>query len=295
VDSGIEELDFVTAIVSTLQSLPFTQLKRGRLFYLWYDLFYAAVCVVLLLAMHTSGFHSLTQSWDPRLLLLLPFVCHVQILCSVYIHNATHHGFPRIVNRIVGEVCGLVVISRFASWEIIHRRHHRFSDDVERDPHPVEPSYWRYVIHTIVGVERQLQRIFFEIHGDTPENHAYERRRAYLSYATSILLIATWFRLLGAPAFVLLFFPASIVGVLHLIHFNWVTHDASSKARSYRPVNLNDGFFFVGNLLWHGIYMHANHHRKPGMFNPLHLERLESTAPAAVGVGPAEDDDDLAA
>jgi len=36
-------------------------------------------------------------------------------------------------------------------------------------------------------------------------------------------------------------------------------------------VNLNRGFFWFGNLAWHGIYMHANHHRKPGLFNPSQL------------------------
>jgi fatty acid desaturase len=291
-----EELGFVTAIGSTLTSLPFTQLKRNRLFYFWYDLFYACVCATLLLAMQLGGFHPLSSSWDWRLVLLFPLVCHAQILCSVYIHNSTHHSFPRILNRIVGELCGLVVISRFASWEVIHRRHHRFSDDVEKDPHPVEPSYWRYVVHTIVGVERQLQRIFFELHGDTPENRRYEKRRAYMSYATSILLILTWFRFLGAPAFVLLFFPASIVGVLHLVHFNWCTHDAASETKNYRPVNLNAGFYRVGNLLWHGIYMHANHHRKPGLFNPTHMDETVVAVTAKAVSRPIDDDDgDLAA
>jgi fatty acid desaturase len=287
----------VTAFVTSLTSLPFTQLKKSRLFYLWYDLFFAVVCAGLLLAMRAAGWTGLTSRWDVRLLLLLPLVCHAQILCSVYIHTATHHSFPRVINRIVGELCGLVVISRFASWEIIHRRHHRFSDDVEKDPHPVEPSYWRYVIHTIVGVEHQLQQIFFELHGDTPENRTYERRRAYMSYATSILLIMTWLKFLGGPAFVMLFFPASILGVLHLVHFNWSTHDGASSERNYRPINLNRGFFWFGNLAWHGIYMHANHHRKPGVFNPLHIESVEDTrASLAPRTGPStEDGDDLAA
>lgn len=286
----------MTAIVASLTSLPFTQLKRSRLFYVWYDLFYAVVCVALLLEMRMTGFRGLTSVWDPRLFFLLPIVCQAQILCSVYIHTATHHSFPRILNRIIGELCGLVVISRFASWEIIHRRHHRFSDDVEKDPHPVEPSYWRYVIHTIVGVERQLQQIFFELHGETPANQAYERRRAYLSYATSVLLILTWLEFLGAPAFLMLFFPASIIGVLHLVHFNWATHDGASHSRNYRPINLNRGFFWIGNLLWHGIYMHKNHHRKPGVFNPMDLEgSLASSQAEEIAPSGTLDDDDLAA
>ncbi len=101
-----------------------------------YDGFYAALCVVLLAAMRLGHHQPLIQAWDPRYLLLLPFVCHAQILCSVFIHNCTHNNFPRVVNRLVGEICGVVVLTRFASWEVIHQRHHRYSDDTGKDPHP---------------------------------------------------------------------------------------------------------------------------------------------------------------
>lgn len=262
----------MTAIVSTLKSLPFTQLRRNRYFYLWYDGFYAALCVTLLLAMHFGEHQPLIQAWDHRYWLLLPLLCHAQILCSVWIHNATHNNFPRAINRLVGELCGIVVLTRFASWEVIHQRHHRFSDDVEKDPHPVVPSYWRFLFNTIVNVEKQLQRIYFELYGDTPENRRYERNRAYVSYATNLLLIATWYVFLGPLAFFCFFLPSSLVGFFHLVHFNWSTHNATLSDHDFRPVNLNHGFYWIGNLLWHGIYMHANHHKRAGMFNPARMQ-----------------------
>jgi stearoyl-CoA desaturase (delta-9 desaturase) len=262
----------VTAIVSTLTSLPFTQLRRNRYFYLWYDGFYALVCASMLVAMGVTKFEGLVPRWDDRLWIALPFVVHAQILCSVFIHNCTHNNFPRAINRIVGELCGVVVLTRFASWEVIHQRHHRYSDDVERDPHPVVSSYWRFMINTIVNVERQLQRIYFDLYGDTPENRRYEQLRAYVSYATNILLVATWYFLLGPVGFFFLFVPASILGFLHLVHFNWSTHNAFSRTGDFKPVNLNHGYYWIGNLLWFGIYMHANHHKRAGMFNPARLE-----------------------
>ena len=262
----------MTAIVATLKSLPFTQFRRNRYFYLWYDGFYLALCATLLVAMYLGGHAPLIQAWDHRYWLLLPLVCHAQILCSVYIHNATHNNFPRSINRLVGELCGIVVLTRFASWEVIHQRHHRYSDDVEKDPHPVVSSYWVFLFKTIVNVEQQLQRIYFEIYGDTPENRRYERMRAYVSYATNLLLIATWYTFLGPLAFFFLFVPASVVGFFHLVHFNWSTHNAFSKDRDFKPVNLNHGYYRIGNLLWHGIYMHANHHKRAGMFNPARMQ-----------------------
>ncbi|XXY49287.1 fatty acid desaturase [Sorangium sp. So ce269] len=262
----------MSVIVSTLTSLPFTQLRRNRYFYLYYDGFYALVCATLLSWMLLGGHAPLIERWDDRLWLLLPLVCHAQILCSVFIHNATHNNFPRPINRLVGELCGLVVLTRFASWEVIHQRHHRYSDNVDRDPHPVVPSYWVFLVKTVVNVEHQLQQIYFEIYGDTPGNRRYERARAYVSYATNLLLIACWYVFLGPIGFFFLFVPASIVGFLHLVHFNWSTHNALSADRDFRPVNLNHGYYWLGNLLWHGIYMHANHHKRAGLFNPAKLE-----------------------
>ena len=261
----------MTAIVSTLTSLPFTQLRRNRYFYLYYDGFYAVLCLGLIAAMKLSGFEPWVQRWDDRFWLILPVVCYAQILCSVFIHNATHNNFPRALNRIVGELCGVVVLTRFASWEVIHQRHHRYTDDVEKDPHPVVSGYWAFLFKTVVGVERQLQRIYFELYGDTPENRRYEKGRAYVSYVTNLLLIYTWFTFLGPLAFGFFFVLSAIVGFLHLVHFNWSTHNAFSPDKDFRPVNLNHGLYKLGNHLCFGIYMHANHHKRANIFNPAKM------------------------
>jgi stearoyl-CoA desaturase (delta-9 desaturase) len=261
----------VTALVSTLTSLPTTQLRKNRYFYIYYDAAWLVLSATLLAGMLLGQWQGLIQTWDHRYWLLLPLVCHAQILCSVWIHNCTHNNFPRLVNRLVGELCGAVVLTRFASWEVIHQRHHRYTDDVEKDPHPVVSGYWRFLLKTVVGVELQLQRIYFELYGDTPENRVFEKRRAYLSYATNLTLIAAWYVFLGPWAFFCLFVPASVLGFLHLVHFNWSTHNAFSPELDFKPVNLDHGYYKVGNVVWHGIYMHANHHKRANMFNPAKM------------------------
>lgn len=263
----------MSALVSTLTSLPYTQFRKTKYFYLWYDGFYFALAVAAIVLMRTGGWQGLTNSWDWWLLLLLPVAGQIQILCSVWIHNATHNNFPRAINRLIGEVCGVVVLTRFASWEIIHQRHHKYSDDHDLDPHPIVPGfsgYWRYLVRTVVQVEQQLQRMYFETFGGkTPENMRFQSYRAVLSFTTSFLLLPTaWYLFLGAPAFVLLFVPASLIGFFHLIHFNWSTHNPWSPTNDHRPVNLNHGYYKIGNWLWHGIYWHGNHHQKTSLFNP---------------------------
>lgn len=261
----------MSALVATLTSLPYTQFRRSRYFYLYYDAFFLLACLALLATMRATGYVAAVQSWDWRLLVLLPLACHVQILCSVYIHNCTHGNFPRSVNRLIGEICGVVVLTRFASWEIIHQRHHKYPDDPTDDPHPLTAEtagYWPYLVRTVVGVEEQLQKLFYERFGDTPENRRFQRLRAVVSFGTMVVLALTWHQALGPVLFWMLFVPAAVVGFFHLIHFNWSTHNPYSPEGDYRPVNLNNGYYRIGNWLWHGIYWHGNHHEKSGLFNP---------------------------
>ncbi len=280
-----------TANISTLRTLPFAQLRQNRYFYMYYDAFYAVSALMAIGAMVALGHRGLYGEGAPlgafKLwhLAFFPLVTYGIILCHVFAHVCTHQSLPRPFNRIVGELCGLVVLTRFASWEVVHQRHHRYSDDPTNDPHPCLPSYWKHLWFTLTQVERQLQQTYFDIYGDSPETRAYEKKRAYVSYATNILVIASFFMFLGPVAFFCFFVPASMLAGMHLIHFNWSTHNAYSPTADYKPVNLNHGLFKLGNKLFFGIYMHANHHKWPNVLNPGTVKRALPITP-----GPTADD-----
>lgn len=261
----------MSAIAASLFSLPWAQYRRLPTFYLWYDAFYAVVALGAVAAMFATGYEAPfaeLEWWHP---LTFPAFLYVVIMAHVLIHNASHGNFPRAINRVVGEICGVIVLTRFASWEIVHRRHHRYSDDPERDPHPAERNYWRYAINTLVNVERQLQQQYFDVYGDTPETRRYERIRAIVSFASGTLVFVVWFMLLGPWGFFLLFIPASIGGALFVIHFNWSGHNAHTKDGSIAPVNLDHGWFWLGNRMFFGIYYHGNHHKMAMLFNPMKM------------------------
>lgn len=262
----------MTTITATLRSLPFTQLRQNRYFYIYYDGFYLLLCSGLLALMAAVGWQPLASEWHGWYWAVLPLVCYAQILCSVFVHNATHGNFPKAINRIVGELCGAVVLTRFASWEVIHQRHHRYSDDPEKDPHPLEYSYWAFLFKIVGTVEEQLRQQYFDLFGDTPENRAYEKKRAYLSYATNVVLILTWYVFLGPVGFWFFFVPASIIGFLHLVHFNWSTHNPWAQNREFHPVNVDQGWYWLGNRVFFGIYYHGNHHKQAFLFNPMRMK-----------------------
>jgi fatty acid desaturase len=258
--------------------LPIQDFRRHRHFYVRYDLAYAVVGLACLAASAHAGFRPLFGRPSVLWLGAFPLLVYALIFAHLCVHNASHAAFPRWLNRPLGEILGTLVIVRFASWSIVHARHHAFSDDPESDPHPALPSFWRTTKHTIVNVERQLQRFYLETWGDTRESRAYEATRAKVSYLTNLLLLAVWLRWLGAPAFGLLFLPANVLAGLFVIHFNWTTHNGL-RGRDFAPVNLNHGYFWLGNRLFLGIYMHANHHRRPSVLNPARCP-VENVEPA---------------
>lgn len=267
-----------------LTAHPISQFRKNPRFYLMYDGFWFLVCAALLATFFFTGFTPLfaTPAWwfAPA----FPVLLFCLIWAHLLIHNATHGSLPKAINRVAGELLGLLVIVRFASWDIVHMRHHKYSDDRAKDPHPNFPSFWKTVFHTVVNVEKQLFQQYYDTWGDTPENHGRERRRAWMSYGTNIVLLASWFWLLGPAFFLLVFAPCNLLAGLFVIHFNWCTHNGE-HARSLedmRPVNLSSPMYRLGNKLFAGIYAHKMHHDRPAIFNPATaLAAAEASAPSA--------------
>lgn len=258
-----------TAAPGYWSSLPFAQFKRDPHFYVKYDTAHLLIAAAGIGACVALGYHAPT--WQPWMHWLVIPAIYVMIMAHVFAHNASHGNFPKAVNRIVGEIVGAMVLTKFASWEIVHRRHHRYTDDATRDPHPAERSYWRYAINTLINVEKQLQQQYFEVHGDTPERRRYERFRSFWSFVTGVSVAALWLTLLGPGLFVFVYLPAFVFAALFVIHFNWAGHNAHVPDAKIEPANLDTGWFWLGNRIFFGIYYHGNHHKMARVFNPMKM------------------------
>jgi fatty acid desaturase len=256
--------------VNVLTAHPVAQFRRNPNFYLQYDGFYFLVCAAVLVGLALGGYALPMQSPSWWWAAAWPMMLFGFIWCHLLIHNCTHGNLPKAINRVVGEVLGLVVVVRFASWDIIHMRHHKYSDDRLRDPHPNFPSFWKTFYNTVISVEQQLFQEYFDVWGDTKSNRRRERARAWMSYGTNAVLVAAWFWLLGPWFFFLVFAPTNLLAGLFVVHFNWSTHngEAAMSLNDMRPMNLTARRYRIGNLLFAGIYAHQLHHERPTLFNP---------------------------
>ncbi len=265
-------------LYAALRAQPSSIFRRNPWFYFYYDGAWLCILLMSILAMYSVGWTGFGLDWGLYLIPMLLGAIYVQILCSVFIHNASHINWPKSINRIVGEICGVIIMTRFASWEILHRRHHAFSDDEEKDPHYVPgKGYWRFVrVIMAKNLEANLHQQYFERFGDTPKHRRREVWRSILSYTTMLVLFYTWYMALGSALFWAVLAPSAIAGILHISHFNWITHRGDTDG-PYEPVNLDDGIYRLGNRLCFGLYYHANHHASAGLFNPMHY-RKQSTA-----------------
>lgn len=272
----------MSSLSRAITASPTIQFRKNPRFYLFYDTFWLLASVAVLGTFALTGMTPVFGGPELWYLAAFPGLLFALIWAHLVIHNCTHNNLPRSINRIVGEILGIIVLVRFASWDVIHMRHHRYSDDRELDPHPNFPSFWKTVAHTVVHVEEQLFQQYFDIWGDTPENRKKEKRRALVSYGTNVVLGAAWLWLLGPWFFALVFLPTNVLAGLFVIHFNWVTHngEAATTVEEMRPVNLTSLRYRIGNALFCGIYAHETHHRKPNLFNPA-LYRADVGRPSA--------------
>ncbi len=262
------------SLATSLLTQPSTLYRKDPLFYFKYDSAYLALWIGVVGALLAADVQPMFGAWRVEYLLALPVVLYLHILANVCIHNACHGNFPRVINRVVGELLGVLVLTRYASWEIVHTRHHKYSDDVEKDPHYVIPNFWRFVGMIAVNVEVQLQNMAYDQFGDTPVNRQREKYRSLLSFVTVLPLLAIYYMLLGPGLFFFIFLPVQAIGWVHVAHFNWVTHNALDPSGDYHPVNIDHGVYWIGNRIWFGLYMHGNHHKRANIFNPLKMEQV---------------------
>ncbi|MFW0778029.1 MAG: fatty acid desaturase [Rickettsiales bacterium] len=236
------------------------------------SLFTGLVLCAALYAWRGTDVFNFTVSWWHAL--LIPAGIYVGGLSAVWIHNATHGSFKnKHINELCGQIAGVHQLWGFTGWKLIHLLHHMYSDNVEHDTHPPKGhTFWHFAKIMFVYSSACVSKRYREHWGDTAQTRFLQRAGLTVFVAMATTNLAFWFLLLGAPGFVFFYIPSYLFNHFMFVDINYSAHPVNSETGETAAANLNHNLYYkLANHLWHGIYFHGNHHRKPLLFNPRHM------------------------
>ncbi len=205
---------------------------------------------------------------------LIPLGIYLGGLSAVYIHNATHNSFPnKWLNEICGQLAGLHQLWGFMGWKLIHLIHHHYSDTVGMDPHaPNGRGFWQFASTMFLESSAKISERYREHWGNSRKTTILHKSVLVVFLGVVALNVAFWYMLLGPAAFVFFYIPSYITNHLLFVDINYTAHPRDAVTGETVATNLdNTPYFKLANFFWHGIYYHANHHRKPLLFNPKYM------------------------
>lgn len=186
------------------------------------------------------------------------------------LHNASHKNLfsNGALSRVVGEAFGVFSLVGFPDWHVVHNLHHRYSDDLEKDPHPPGgQSFWSYLNSFKANAGKVLARNYFERHGESAEAKKAWGQLSYLLPINQLLRSFFWFLVFGPFVFTFFYVASYINKNLLYADFNYRTHYWENGKGELRNVNFNLFYKFI-NTTCFGLYYHKNHHLNPNLFDP---------------------------
>ena len=230
---------------------------------------FSLICLsfIYFLAVTIFNFGWQTVPWGLAMILAsLP----TTLIVSTFLHNAAHKNFFNngLVSRIMGEACAVFQLVGFPDWHIVHNMHHRYSDEVENDPHPTQGlTFWQFLNSFKTTIGQTLRRNYFERHGENEKTRKTWAQLSYVLPVNQLLKALFWFLVLG-PVVFSFFFVATIVNKnLLYADFNYSTHASDDDTVEIKNLD-NNLFYRIVNKTCFGLYFHKNHHLNPNLFDP---------------------------
>ncbi|WP_394847420.1 fatty acid desaturase [Pendulispora brunnea] len=221
------------------------------------------LCVGLMLEYHRAEL----SAWH---LALLPLGIYAGMVNVPVIHNCAHGSFrPVWLNRILGELCAVHLLSGYPGFVILHLLHHQYADDPDLDPHPnLDKTFWQYLNGLKGSLARAFRRNYFGLWGVSAATRCAWRAVRLLLPVNRVLKALFVLAILGPIPFTIFYIPSFIANQLTYAHINYYTHARRADGR-VEIVNLNHtAVYRFLNAVLLGIYFHKNHHRRPLEFNP---------------------------
>lgn len=252
--------------------ITFANFRKDPFFFFKY--FTAQMLIMMVLGFLCKDMVSSDLSLNFHHLLLLPLAVVLGLQLPVALHNAVHFNIkPRMLNEIVGEICGFFVLFGMAPFRISHVLHHANADDHELDPHPPMGKNFLYFLATTqLNTVRVISNQYFSIHGRSTKTYSIMGTQMAAYYVGLALRAFIWWKVLGPTYFVAFYLPAYLTNLVVFAHINWATHKTMEDG-SVEIVNLNHNLYYkTVNFLGAGAYYHLNHHLKPNLYDPSKYE-----------------------
>jgi fatty acid desaturase len=210
------------------------------------------------------------------LLYVMPITIGLSLIFSALIHNASHESIPhRFLNRLVGEIMGIIQLSGFPDWKLVHVLHHQNSDDPILDPHPpLKKSYWEFAKGMRSSIVTVFGQFYFKCFGKNETSIQNLQSFARAAKFNMLMKIGFWFLILKPQLFAFAFLFSIVFKMLHFAWFNYITH--RPDADGVKIQNLNNFTYKVLNFFSFGLYYHDNHHTAPYLFDPRNLPVSEN-------------------
>jgi fatty acid desaturase len=195
-------------------------------------------------------------------------------LPSSIMHNCAHGNIkPRLINNLIGEICGTIMLYGFRGFALAHMFHHIYPDDPKMDPHPPRGyTFLRFVISPIEATLRVVEGAYYLYFGNNELTRKNIKIQIILFNLGLFFRVIFWFLLLGPTLFFLAYLPIYIANIFVFAHINYAAHIERADGRS-EIINLNHNFYYkFVNLVSLGGYFHKSHHLKPGAFNPAKIK-----------------------
>ena len=190
-------------------------------------------------------------------------------------YSASHGNIQnKTLNRIVGEICGYQLLTSFPLFSLIHLEHHRYPDDLKKDPQAYEnnTSFWYYLNNSTTQMRNVFFDFYIETWGDDKKYLNSWKKIIPFILLSKILRCALLFIILGPVYFTFIFMISHLTTHTYFSAINYFTH----KYEDNECVILNINENLISKVLNHffaGALFHKNHHEKPKLFNPMSLEK----------------------
>jgi len=246
----------------------------------------SAVLCAALYAYHSPEFYQFHVSWWD--LALIPLGIYIGGVSAVFIHNATHHSFPKMwLNELCGYLSGLHQLWGYMGWKLIHLVHHQYSDNADMDPHPPKDrTFWQFARVMFLESSAKISERYREHWGMNTLTRLMHKGVLVTFFGLTLCNLLFWYLLLGPAAFIFFYIPSYIANHLLFVDINYTAHPKDTETGETNAANLDHNFYYkLANTMWFGIYYHGNHHRRPLLFNPKYMpEREQKSAQDALEI-----------